>query len=78
LLCVGHYLPLLLLNPKPTAATPAAAAAEELQELLLAWEEPTWREEVLATGEKKARILEKAIAKVTTDLNTDQAKVVAT
>jgi hypothetical protein len=76
LLCVGHYLPLFLLNPKPTATTPAAA--EELQELLLAWEEPTWREEVLDTGEKKARILEKAIAKVTTDLNTDQAKVVAT
>jgi hypothetical protein len=55
-----------------------AAAAEELHELLLAWEELTWREEVLATGEKKAMILEKAIAKVTTDLNTDQAKAVAT
>jgi hypothetical protein len=59
-------------------ATPAVAAAEELQELLLVWEELTWREEVLATGEKKAMILEKAIAKVTTDLNTDQAKAVAT
>jgi hypothetical protein len=59
-------------------ATPAAAAAEELQELLLVWEELTWREEVLAAGEKKAMILEKAIAKVTTDLNTDQAKAVAT
>jgi hypothetical protein len=49
-----------------------------LQELLLAWEELTWREEVLAAGEKKAMILENAIAKVTTDINTDQAKVVAT
>jgi UDP-N-acetylmuramoylalanine-D-glutamate ligase len=57
---------------------PAAAAVEELQELLLAWEEELRRmEEVLAVWEEKARILEKALTKVSADL-TKQAKAEAT
>jgi hypothetical protein len=53
--------------------------AEELQEQLLTWkEELTWREEALAAREGKARISEKALAKVSADLNTERAKAEAT
>jgi hypothetical protein len=46
--------------------------AEELQELLLAWEE------ALATQEEKVRILVKALTKVRVDLNAERAKAEAT
>jgi hypothetical protein len=53
--------------------------AEELQEQLLAQEEElTRREEALAAREEKARILEKALATVSADLDTERAKAKAT
>jgi hypothetical protein len=53
--------------------------AEELQELLLAREEElTRKEEALAMREEKVRILEKALAKVSADLNAKWAKAEAT
>jgi hypothetical protein len=53
--------------------------AEELQEQLLAQEEePTQWEETLATQEEKARITEKALVKVSADLDTEWAKTEAT
>jgi hypothetical protein len=59
--------------------TPAVAAGEELQELLLTQlEELTSREEALATREEKARILEKALTKVSADLDNELAKAKAT
>jgi hypothetical protein len=55
------------------------AAAEELQELLLEWEEELMqREEVLATWEEKARISEKSLTKVSDNLDAERAKVEAT
>jgi hypothetical protein len=58
---------------------PAVVAAEELQELLLAWEEDlTRREEVLAAREEKARISEKTLTKVSADLDAERAKAEAT
>jgi hypothetical protein len=48
-------------------------ASDELQELLLAWED-----EQLAALDEKAKILEKALAKVNVDLHTERAKVEAT
>jgi hypothetical protein len=58
---------------------PAVVAAEELQELLLAWEEDlTRREEVLAAREEKARISEKILTKVSADLDAERAKAEAT
>jgi hypothetical protein len=58
---------------------PAVVAAEELQELLLAWEEDlTRREEVLAAWEEKARISEKTLTKVGADLDAERAKAEAT
>jgi hypothetical protein len=54
-------------------------AADELEEQLLAWEEELmWREEVLATWEEKARISEKALAKVSADLDVEWANAEAT
>jgi hypothetical protein len=65
--------------PRPTTATPVMAAAEELQELLLAWEEELMqREEVLAMWEEKARISEKSLTKVSDNLDAERAKVEAT
>jgi hypothetical protein len=59
--------------------TPAVAAGEELQELLLTQlEELTSREEALATREEKARISEKALTKVSADLDNEWAKAKAT
>jgi hypothetical protein len=53
--------------------------AEELQEQLLAQEEElTRREEALAAREEKARILEKALATVSADLDAERAKAKAT
>jgi hypothetical protein len=53
--------------------------AEELQELLLTWEEELmWREEVLAAWEEKVGISEKALAKVNANLAAEQAKAEAT
>jgi hypothetical protein len=53
--------------------------AEELQEQLLAQEEePTQWEETLATQEEKARITEKALVKVSADLDAEWAKTEAT
>jgi hypothetical protein len=58
---------------------PAVVVAEELQELLLAWEEDlTRREEVLAAREEKARISEKTLTKVGADLDAERAKAEAT
>jgi DNA repair ATPase RecN len=58
---------------------PAVATSEVLQELLLVWkEELTRREEVLATWEEKLRISEKALTKVSADLDTEWAKAKAT
>jgi hypothetical protein len=46
---------------------------------LLAWEEElTRREEALATREEKARISERALAKVSADLDAEQANAEAT
>jgi hypothetical protein len=46
------------------------AAAEELQEQLLAWEEElTRREEALTAWEEKAKFSEKALVKVSADLD---------
>jgi hypothetical protein len=59
--------------PTPTAAAPTPMASDELQELLLAWED-----EQLAALDEKAKILEKALAKVNVDLHTERAKVEAT
>jgi hypothetical protein len=57
----------------------SAVAAEELQEQLLAWEEElTQREGSLIALEDKAKISEKALVKVSTDLDAKQAKVEAT
>jgi hypothetical protein len=52
--------------PTPTIAAPAPMASDELQELLLAWED-----EQLAALDEKAKILEKALAKVNVDLHTE-------
>jgi hypothetical protein len=58
---------------------PVAAVARELQELLLVREEELMqREEVLVAREEKARISEKALVKVSADLDTEQAKVKTT
>jgi hypothetical protein len=55
------------------------AMAEELQEQLLAQEEePTQWEETLATQEEKARITEKALVKVSADLDAEWVKTEAT
>jgi predicted component of type VI protein secretion system len=51
-----------------------ATAVEELQELLPVREELTEREEALAAREEKAGILEKALAKVSTDLDAERTK----
>jgi hypothetical protein len=57
----------------------SVVAAEELQEQLLAWEEElTQREGSLIALEDKAKISEKALVKVSTDLDAKQAKVEAT
>jgi hypothetical protein len=67
--------------PPPPSATIAlaAAVAKELQEQLLAREdELTRREEALAAQEEKARISEKALAKVSADLDIERAKAKAT
>jgi hypothetical protein len=57
----------------------ASVVVEELQEQLLTWEEKlTQREEALATREEKATIFEKALVKVSTDLDTKWAKIEAT
>jgi hypothetical protein len=57
----------------------ASVVVEELQEQLLTWEEKlTQREEALATREEKATISEKALVKVSTDLDTKWAKIEAT
>jgi hypothetical protein len=59
--------------------TPAVAAGEELQELLLTQlEELTSREEALAMREEKVRISEKALTKVSADLDNEWAKAKAT
>jgi hypothetical protein len=56
-----------------------AAAAKELQEWLLAWEEElTQREEAHATQEEKAMISEKSLAKVSVNLDVERAKAKAT
>jgi hypothetical protein len=65
------YMPLPSPPPSPIA-TATAVAEEELHELLLAWEE------ALTTREEKARISEKALAKVSADLDVERAKVEAT
>jgi hypothetical protein len=54
-------------------AASVVAAAKKLQEQLLAW-----REEALAMQEENVRILEKALAKVSADLDTERAKAEAT
>jgi hypothetical protein len=51
-----------------------ATAVEELQELLPVLEELTEREEALAAREEKAGILEKSLAKVSTDLDAERTK----
>jgi hypothetical protein len=54
----------------------AVAAAEELQEQLLEWDEQlTRREEALVVREEKAGIFEKALVKVSVDLDAEWAKV---
>jgi hypothetical protein len=53
--------------------------AEELLEQLLAWEdELTRREEALIAQEEKAKISEKALVKVSADLDAEWAKAEAT
>jgi recombinational DNA repair ATPase RecF len=53
--------------------------AEVLQEQLLTWEEVlTQREEALAAWEVKARIAEKALIKISADLDAERAKTEAT
>jgi hypothetical protein len=55
------------------------AAAEELQEQLLAQEEGlTRREETLNTWEERARFSEMALVKVSANLDVEQAKTEAT
>jgi hypothetical protein len=69
------------LHPPPPSvvASSVVVVVEELQEQLLAWEEePTRREEALSTWEEKTRISEKALAKVSVDLNAEWAKAEAT
>jgi predicted component of type VI protein secretion system len=64
-----------LLPPHSLAAAMlVATAVEELQELLPVREELTEREEALAAREEKAGILEKALAKVSTDLDAERTK----
>jgi hypothetical protein len=59
--------------------TPLLVAAEELQNLLLTWqEEPTQREDALTAWEEKVGISEKAFAKVSADLDAEWAKAEAT
>jgi hypothetical protein len=65
------YMPLPSPPPSPIA-TATTVAEEELHELLLAWEE------ALTTQEEKGRISEKALAKVSADLDVERAKVEAT
>jgi hypothetical protein len=56
-----------------------STSAEELQEWLLAWaEELTQREEALAAPEEKGSISEKALVKVSADLDAEWVKVEAT
>jgi hypothetical protein len=55
------------------------AAAEELQEMLLAQEEElTWREDMLDGREEKASISEKALTKASAELNVERANDEAT
>jgi hypothetical protein len=73
----------MLLAPSPppssVVAAPVAVTVEELQELLPTCEaELTQREEALTVWEEKAGISEKALAKVSADLNVEQTKVDAT
>jgi hypothetical protein len=57
----------------------ASMVVEELQEQLLAQEEElTRREEALVLREEKARIFWKTLVKVSTNLDTERAKVEAT
>jgi hypothetical protein len=60
-------------------ATPVATVVEELHELLITLEEElTRREEAHATWEEKVGILEKALAKVSVDLDVERTKAEAT
>jgi hypothetical protein len=67
-------------HPSPAVVTPVAeAVANELQVLLLTWEEELMqREEALVAREEKAGISEKALSKVSADLNAERAKAKAT
>jgi hypothetical protein len=61
--------------PSPAVVTPVVAVVEELQELLLIREvEYTRREEALFAREEKAGDSERALAKVSADLNTERTK----
>jgi hypothetical protein len=61
--------------PSPIVVTPLLVAAEELQNLLLTWqEELTQREDALTAWEEKVGISEKAFAKVSADLDAEWAK----
>jgi hypothetical protein len=56
-----------------------AVVAEDLEKQLLAHEEQlTWREEALAMWDEKATILERALAMVSANLDTNRAKAEAT
>jgi hypothetical protein len=65
--------------PSPTTVMPAVAVVQVLQELLLTREEVlTQREDTLVVQEEKARISQKALAKVSADLNAERTKAKAT
>jgi hypothetical protein len=66
-------------SPPPLVATVMTTAVEKLQEQLIAWEEElTGREEALITWEKGAEISEKALFKVSMDLDEEWVKTEAT
>jgi hypothetical protein len=65
-------------SPPPPFVVAASASEEGLQEHLLAREEMPWREEALVAREEKARISEKALVYVSSDLDAEWAKAEAT
>jgi hypothetical protein len=65
--------------PSPTTVMPAVAVVQVLQELLLTREEVlTRREDTLVVQEEKARISQKALAKVSANLDAERTKAKAT
>jgi hypothetical protein len=65
--------------PSPTTTVFVVETIEEMQKLLLSWEEELmWREEALVVREEKVKISEKSLTQVSATLDTEWAQAEAT